>query len=443
MSLAELGAALLSAKWAFQIVWTLVIPIALLAYKLPHRPTSLARGVACVAALLVGCVGPVAAGVVTGLDSQQSMVAFTILLVVFVAMIMWVFDASVWAALFCATAGYTMQNLASGLEITAAIVISHRCTGTLDEPLASIFAICIPLAVYGLGYLLLIRRIDSNSLAIGREPIMLAMFLAVIFMIIYFDIVIKMLVWQSIRYNDLVTLREVHAVLCAFVLFAEYEILFAHRMRAEKNETERILAERDRQYRLSRENIEAINIKCHDIRHQIRHLAEGTAVVDKDALASIAHEVNVYDSVVETGNEALDTILTEKNLACSNENIVLSCIADGAALSFMAPSDIYSLFGNALDNAIEATRKVGDPDRRSITLNVARRGGMVAINVENYYAVAPVFDGELPRTSKGDTINHGFGMRSMECIVHRNGGSLHVGAKDGVFYLNALLAIPE
>ena len=163
---------------------------------------------------------------------------------------------------------------------------------------------------------------------------MLAMFIVVVFVIIGFDIVIKTLVWGGIRFSSLVLIRLVHSLICAFVLFAEYEILYARRMSDEKAETERVLAERERQYRLSRENIEAINIKCHDIRHQIRHYADAGEAIDKDALVSIAREVNVYDSVVETGNEALDTILTEKSLACSNEDIVLSCIADGAALEF-------------------------------------------------------------------------------------------------------------
>ena len=64
-------------------------------------------------------------------------------------------------------------------------------------------------------------------------------------------------------------------------------------------------------------------------------------MVDREALNDIAREVNVSDSVVETGNEALDTILTEKSLACSQEGITLSCIADGAALGARLPSDIY------------------------------------------------------------------------------------------------------
>ena len=64
---------------------------------------------------------------------------------------------------------------------------------------------------------------------------------------------------------------------------------------------------------------------------------------------------------------------------------------------------------------------------------------MVAVSVENFYATEPQFDGDLPRSTKGDDANHGFGVRSMRSTVERYGGTLHVGTNDGVFYLNALL----
>lgn len=439
MSIGAIGADLLSARWAIQIVVTLTLPIFLLAHRLPHRPSTRLRAALAIAALTVACVTPVATGYVTGLGISESSIVFTVLLGIYVLLLMWVYDVGPWPAFFCATAGYTLQNLASGLEVTAAILVSHRASGALPEPWSNILGFGIPLVVYAVGYLVFVRQIDRNGLAGVEDKSMLAMFLVVVLVIINFDILIKSLVWGGIKYTSLILLRIVHAILCAFVLFAEYEILYARRMSDEKAETERLLAERDRQYRLSRENIEAINIKCHDIRHQIRHFADTGEVVDKDALKDIAHEVNVYDSVVETGNEALDTILTEKSLACSNEGIVLSCIADGAALDFMTPSDIYSLFGNALDNAIEAERDITDPEHRNISLTVARRGGMVAVSVENFFAHEPQFKDGVPQTAKADKANHGFGVRSMRCIVERNGGTLHMGCRDGVFYLNALL----
>ncbi len=440
MSLALLAEKIIGARWVIQIVVTLAIPTFMLASRLPHRPTTRLRVAASIAGLLVGCMTPVLAGRITGLGIVESSVTFTVLLGISVLLIMWCYDTELWPALFCATAGYTMQNLASGLEVLLSIVVTHRSSGAMAEPWSTLLGIGLPLMVYVFGYLAFIRPIDKNGLADVADKSMLAMFLIVIVVIINFDILIKSLVWCGIPYTSLVLLRMVHSILCAFVLFAEFEILYARSMHDKKEETERLLAERDRQYRMSKENIEAINIKCHDIRHQIRHFADSGEAVDREALADIAREVRVYDSVVQTGNEALDTILTEKSLACSGENITLTCIADGAALDFMAPSDIYAFFGNALDNAIEATRKVGDAERRTITLNVARRANMVGINVENYYAVPPTFKDGVPQTSKLDRSNHGFGMKSMACIVGRYGGTLHTGAKDGIFYLNALLA---
>lgn len=430
----------LDTYWSLEILAQLVIPIYLLCRRLPRRPTTTARLGVSALALLVAAIVPLSSGLVTGLDIPQTFLVFSGLLAILVAVTLFAYDASPRQALFCATAGYALQNLASGLIILVQYLVLGRTSGSLPDPLATVVSVSIPALVYVLGYLFFVRRIDKNGLIVAESGMMLLMFLAVIFVIIGLDVVIKGIAMSGIAFRYVILMRLAHAAICLFVLFAEYEILYAKRMSQEKAETERMLAERERQYRLSRENIEAINIKCHDIRHQIRHLADKSEAVDGQVLADIAREVNVYDSVVETGNEALDTILTEKSLACSGEGIELSVIADGAALSFMAPSDIYSLFGNALDNAIEAVRLVRDPERRSITLTVRRRGQMVAVSVENWFVMTPEFKDGLPLTTKGDTLNHGFGMRSMRGIVERYGGSLHAGTDRGIFYLNALLA---
>ena len=160
-------------------------------------------------------------------------------------------------------------------------------------------------------------------------------------------------------------------------------------------------------------------------------------------LDEISREVGVYDSVVKSGNDALDTILTEKCLYCEKHGITLSCIADGRALDFVEPTDLYSFFGNALDNAIEAVERLDDPERRSIGLVVRRTGDMVSIHVENYFDGQVSFGGEgLPLTHKGDEANHGFGTRSMRMIAEGLGGSLACRVQGDVFHLDALLPVP-
>ena len=430
--------------WSLEPIVQLLVPILLFAYRLPRRPHAALRGAGVLLALLFIAVAPLATRLVRGLDVLQTFIVFSALLAFFVGAILLVYRVSLWTALFCATAGYTLQNIASGLTILTQMLITGRASAALSEPLASIVSVGVPALVYLLGYIFFARSVALNGLLNVENRLMLSMFAIVVIVVIGFDLIIKGLTFKGMPFNYLLLLRCVHPLVCVFVLFAEYELLYAKHAEDERVETERLLAERERQYRLSRENIEAINIKCHDIRHQIRHLADGGAAVDRSVLSDIAREINVYDSVVETGNEALDTILTEKSLACSGEGIVLTVMADGSALDFMTPADVYALFGNALDNAIEAVRGVDDEERRTITLSVRRLKRMVAVSVENYYSGVTRFsDDGLPITSKRDRSNHGFGVRSMRAIAERYGGSLHAGVQDGVFYLNVLLAMPE
>jgi hypothetical protein len=354
------------------------------------------------------------------------------------------FEMSPWAAIFCATAGYALQNLGSGLGETAVIVLGAAgVPGTVvgGTPWLTATGCAV---TFVLAYLLFIRRIDPKGLEGHGNLAMLAMVVVVVFGIIEFDLILKTVVTGNLPLTIVLCMRAFHALICVFVIIAEVELVVVRQLSSEKAAAERLLAEQERQYQLSRENIEAINIKCHDLRHQIRSLAAGEKTVDKDVLESVARDINVYDSKVRTGNDALDTILTEKSLLCESHHITLTCVADGAALDFMAPADLYALFGNALDNAIEAVERLDDAARRSISLIVRRRAGTVTVHVENYYdptASAKSFKGDVPTSTKGDPLNHGFGTRSMKVIVERYGGTLAFSANRTTFCVDAV--IPE
>ena len=114
-------------------------------------------------------------------------------------------------------------------------------------------------------------------------------------------------------------------------------------------------------------------------------------------------------------------------------------MADGSRLGFMNEAELYSLFGNAIDNAITAVRKVEDESRRYIGLNVSQLKGFVKVNIHNYYEGELNFSEEgLPLTTKADKENHGFGMKSIRYIVEKYGGTVSVKTEKGVFNLNIL-----
>lgn len=268
----------------------------------------------------------------------------------------------------------------------------------------------------------------------------------VILAVIGFDLLLKASVLALLSPLVALCLRAFHAVVCLFVLLVEVEMVINRQLEGEVETTERLMAERERQYALSRESIEAINLKCHDLRHQIRHLSDtGAAVVDKGVLADIAREMAVYDSSVHTGNDAFDTILTEKSLLCERRGVTLTCMADGSALAVMAAVDIYSFFGNALDNALEAVGALPDDAMRSISLLVRRQAGMASIHMENFCAPEAHldFEGGLPQTTKSDRMSHGFGTRSMRATAARYGGTIVFSNDGGTFCLDVLLPLPQ
>ena len=425
--------------------------VGMFAWRLERRDDFGRRAGAFVAATLVATAFAGAAGAGVSDDPAAvlpylaQLALFSALLALMVGAVRWLFDCSVWTALFCATAGYTMQNLASSLTELAWLAMGASAVaapGAGTHLMRFALNACCVLLVYVPFYLLVVRHISCEGLERVNDPALLAVMVVVMLGVIGFDLVIKSLTDHGLPLGYVVLLRLVHAIMCGLTYALAYELLVSRHLRAERAAAERVLAERERQYERSRENIEAINIKCHDIRHQIRRLAQGGAAVDPAVLDDIAREVDVYDSAVRTGNDALDTILTEKGLACRTAGITLSCIADGRALGFMSAADTYALFGNALDNAIEAVAPLPE-DRRSISLVVRRVAGVVSIHVENPCSTAPALRADgLPETTKGDRANHGFGVRSMQLTVERYGGTLSTLAEDGRFHVNAIIPLP-
>lgn len=211
----------------------------------------------------------------------------------------------------------------------------------------------------------------------------------------------------------------------------------------EKDTLRQLLLEQEKQRSLSERTIAMINMKCHDMKHQLLALRRVPQDADGEAyMRETLDFIRIYDSFFKTGNKYLDLILTEKSLLCQSEKIALTCTVDGAALDFMSATDIYSFFGNALDNAIECQQRCPE-EKRSISVSVCRKnGGFVSIVIKNYNERQPEFRDGLPRTSKGDKSLHGFGTKSMHYIISDlYGGNLLMRQEGDAFVVSALLSL--
>lgn len=196
------------------------------------------------------------------------------------------------------------------------------------------------------------------------------------------------------------------------------------------------------QYRLSRENIEAINRKYHDLKHQIGVIRlEPSAEKREEYLNQLESGMEGIGPMQKTGSDVLDTILFSKQLYCTKHQINITAVVDGAQLGFMDVMDICSIFGNALDNAIESVLKLKDKQKRLIRIAVYTQNNFLMIRVENYFEDSLQLEGGEYKTTKKDKDCHGYGIKSIRYTVEKYGGSVSITAKENWFYLRVLLPI--
>lgn len=224
------------------------------------------------------------------------------------------------------------------------------------------------------------------------------------------------------------------------VLYAYHIQVKEIQMRFEKDTLRNIMDMQYKNYKLSKESIDIVNQKYHDLKHQINLLKSG-ADSEKagEYLEQMEREIKIYETQNKTGNKVLDTILTSKSMHCQRHGIELKFMGEGQLLNFMEDMDISALFGNMLDNAIESVVKIKDRQKRLISLHVIQDKQFIRIRTENYCEENVQFQDGIPITTKKDKRFHGYGMKSMKKIVEKYGGSVMAGKANNWFELKILI----
>ena len=142
-----------------------------------------------------------------------------------------------------------------------------------------------------------------------------------------------------------------------------------------------------------------------------------------------------YDSTIKTGCSTLDTLLTDRKLVCNGRQIEFTCLADARGLEKISTVDLFTLFGNAMDNAIEAVSGLENTQNRLISLKVERQGDMTRICLENYVEKVPQIRDGLPVSTKENSLYHGFGCKSIRMIAQKYGGTMRIVAEGNSFRL--------
>lgn len=235
---------------------------------------------------------------------------------------------------------------------------------------------------------------------------------------------------------EIVLMRSVVS-LCA--VYALVGIISTNKSRTEQIELQKIqslLESQYEQFKLKKESSELIMTKCHDLQKQLR-LFQATNQPEyiENYQKELQQTIQDFDSLYETGNATIDTLLSDASLKCRSDQVKLICLLDGHCFEFIAPIDLCTIFGNALDNAIESVRQITDPEKRIIHVKATEEKGYLLLRFDNYYEHTLNWqNGEL-QTSKAEKESHGYGLKSIGFAVKKYNGQMVSDARDGRFVL--------
>ncbi|MCD7918432.1 MAG: GHKL domain-containing protein [Clostridiales bacterium] len=231
---------------------------------------------------------------------------------------------------------------------------------------------------------------------------------------------------------------------CITLLYLQTALLKKSALQQEVDTLNLLWQQQKRQYEFSKENIARVNQKYHDLKHMLAAVRSmESSERQRSALQEIEDSVHGYDLSVNTNNETLNTVLTEKQLECDRKGITVNCVVDGASVDFMNPVDLYTIMGNAMDNAMEAVSKFEQPHLRIIDVLVHVRQRFLVISVTNPMKEVPSFEDGLPVSTKERDGFHGYGIRSIRSTVAKYGGETVIDTKDNFFYLSITIPLPE
>lgn len=327
-------------------------------------------------------------------------------------------------------AAYSVQHIIFNLNPLVRKVLGVQAMTAAER---GVLSIAVELAVWCAFYYLFVKRVQNvEPMKEGKQA--QTVFSCIMILIVY---VVSLWARKMELMNSALWIYTI--LCCIFMLIIQFHIFERSKMQRDQEITKYLLQLSQKQYEKNANNIDLINIKCHDLKHQIGKLQHISDAEEREKFISETQEaIMIYDAFVKSGNRALDSVITEKGLVCQSKGIRLCSIIDGEALSFMEDADVYALFGNALDNAIASLEREPE-DRRIISLNVTRQNTMVRIHMDNYCGSKLHFEDGLPKTTQENDDYHGFGCKSIRMIAEKYHGSVYMYQEGERFCTDILL----
>lgn len=280
-------------------------------------------------------------------------------------------------------------------------------------------------------------RVKSNMRDFKLGKIYWLLFIVLFSSII---LVVFILFWMTYKLNDFT--YNTMAGICSFVLiFCSFFVLYLYERFARQSLELQRKAQYEQQLKGQLKHVDEIIVQQtevrrlkHDMTNQLLaidgYMDQGDLAGGKHYVRSLIDQLQAIGTGINTGNIALDAILNAKKEVAQSKGIAFTTSLRIADRLSIAPDDLCVIFGNALDNALEACAQLPQDADKTITLTLVQDATSLFCKITNT-ALPPQHNNW--RTTKADPINHGFGMRNIREALENYNVTPEFSWKDGLF----------
>lgn len=177
----------------------------------------------------------------------------------------------------------------------------------------------------------------------------------------------------------------------------------------------------------------------HDYRNHMQilkvYLEDGEYEKAKEYIMQMDKDLGDIDHIIKSGNIMADAIINSKLSLARTKNISVNVTAKIPERLPVSDTEFCVIFGNLLDNAIEACEQIADKDDRFIRIYIGMFQKQFYLSVTNSTAQTERITAY--HTTKGS--NHGFGLQRIDHIINKHQGFLNRKNEPGVFVTEIML----
>ncbi|MBR2674365.1 MAG: GHKL domain-containing protein [Mogibacterium sp.] len=269
------------------------------------------------------------------------------------------------------------------------------------------------------------------------------------YMVVTF-VVTALFYWVTPRSPDVVMTGRVRITILIFLLLGPvtYMLVFQALYKLSLNVITNVtLSEENELMSMERKRYKELRAYMDETRSQRHDFRQHLLVMDGYAKAGEIQKLIDYieqftSSLADhrsnlAANPAVDAVASHYDGIAKSAGIHIKWYIELPAKLPVKESDFITIFGNLLENALNAVKNLPE-DKRSVNLTARMLSdAMLGITVRNPYEgeIKKGKDG-LPRTSKA---GHGIGLTSVRTVVNRYHGVLDINTDDGIFTAGVLL----